>query len=230
MTPRTLPVIAIDGPSASGKSSTAAAVAESLGLVHIDSGALYRTLTWLALRDGLADQSDITAAADQAGVELVADGRSLAVRVAGRVVEDAIRSDPVTAHVSAVAAMPEVRDWVNRRLRAALAGLGGGVMDGRDIGTVVFPDASLKVYLTASPLARAERRLLQRSGGVAPDRELLEREAAVLSERDRLDAARTVAPLRQDPDARLLETTTMSFADQVSQILAWAGEIGLRGP
>lgn len=228
MTTTTLPVIAIDGPAASGKSSTAAAVAEALGMVHIDSGALYRTLTWLAVRDGLADPAAIAAAATAAGIALVPDGLSLAVRVGGQVVEEAIRSDPVTAHVSTVAAMPAVRDWVNIRLRAAVASLGGGVMDGRDIGTVVFPDARLKVFLTASPTARADRRLRQRSRGEDPAPDILVREAAALSERDRLDADRAVAPLRQDPDARVLDTTALTFGEQVSRIIAWAEESGLR--
>lgn len=230
MMPTSLPVIAIDGPAASGKSSTAAAVAAALDLTHIDSGSLYRTLTWMAVRDRLADPSAIIAVADAAGIALVPEGRSLAVRVAGQVVEDAIRSDPVTAHVSVVAAMPTVRDWVNHRLRDAVVALGGGVMDGRDIGTVVFPDAPLKVFLTASPAARADRRLRQRSGGSDPAPEILALEAAALTERDRLDAERAVAPLRQDPGALVLDTTTMSFPEQVSQIVAWASGRGLRRP
>ncbi len=220
--------IAIDGPAASGKSSTAAAVADALGLIHIDSGALYRTLTWLALREGSDDPAVITAAADRAGITLVRDGRSLAVRVDGAVVEDAIRSEAVTARVSAIAALPAVRDWVNRALRAVVAQEGGGVMDGRDIGTVVFPDARLKVFLTAAPIARAERRLRQRDTATAHGTETLAREAAELAQRDALDAARPVAPLRQAPDARLLDSTNLAFADQVAQILAWADEIGLR--
>lgn len=221
-------LIAIDGPAASGKSSTAAAVAEALGVVHIDSGALYRTLTWLALEGGHTDAAALLAAADAAAITLVPEGRTLAVRVGGREVESAIRSDAVTAHVSAVAAMPAVRDWVNRRLREAAAEAGGGVMDGRDIGTVVFPDAPLKVFLTATPLARADRRLRQRRGGGAPAADELAREAGELAERDRRDAAREVAPLREAPGALHLDTTGMSFADQVATIVAWAGERGLR--
>jgi cytidylate kinase len=220
--------IAIDGPAASGKSSTAAAVADALGLIHIDSGALYRTLTWLALREQSDNPMVITAAADRAGISLVRDGRSLAVRVDGAVVEDAIRSEAVTARVSAIAALPAVRDWVNRTLRAAVAREGGGVMDGRDIGTVVFPDAPLKVFLTATPEARAERRLRQREGGATPSAAALALEAADLALRDAQDAARAVAPLRRAGDARILDSTDLVFADQVAQILAWAGEIGLR--
>jgi cytidylate kinase len=170
----------------------------------------------------------ITAAADRAAITLVREGRSLAVRVGGAVVEDAIRSEAVTARVSAVSALPAVRDWVNRTLRAVVAREGGGVMDGRDIGTVVFPDAPLKVFLTATPEARASRRLRQRHGGAAPSPDALAGESAELALRDAQDASRAVAPLRQAHDARILDSTGLAFADQVAQILAWAAEIGLR--
>lgn len=218
-------MIAIDGPAASGKSSTAAAVARELGLLHVDSGSLYRTLTWLALREGLTEQKSICAAADSAAVALSRVGNALAVRAAAREIETEIRSPVVTAAVSWVAAMPAVRGWVNQRLRAAVEAEGGGVMDGRDIGTVVFPDARLKVFLTATPAARARRRLLQE--GREPAVEAVAAEAAQLAERDRLDAGREVAPLRRASDALLLDTTTLDFATQVRQIVAWAGERGL---
>jgi cytidylate kinase len=221
-----LRLIAIDGPAASGKSSTAAAVAHSLGWIHVDSGALYRTLTWLAVVQQLDEPAAIIAAADAAKVTLVRDGTTLEVRLAGREVESAIRSEAVTARVSEVAAIPAVRDWVNHRLRAAVREWGGGVMDGRDIGTAVFPDAPLKVFLTATPEARARRRL--RQGGVEGDPAAIAAEAARLAERDRLDAGRAVAPLRRAEDAKLLDTTEMTFEDQVAVILGWAGEGGLR--
>lgn len=221
----TLPVVAIDGPAASGKSSTAAAVASRLGLVHVDSGALYRAMTWLAVRDGLTEAAAICRAGDAAALTLVPEGSTLTLRAAGAPIEAAIRSAEVTAGVSWVAALPPVRDWVNARLRAAVAGAGGGVMDGRDIGTVVFPDAALKVFLTASPEARARRRLLQDGREPAPD--AVAREAARLAERDRLDAGRAVAPLRQAPDALLLDTSRLDFGTQVAQIVDWAGLRGL---
>lgn len=220
-----MPVVAIDGPAASGKSSTAAAVAARLGLIHVDSGALYRAMTWLAVRDGLEDAGAICQAADAADLTLVAEGSTLTLRAAGSPIEAAIRSADVTAAVSRVAAMPAVREWVNARLRAAVAGAGGGVMDGRDIGTVVFPDAVLKVFLTASPEARAWRRLLQ--VGQEPAPEAVAAEAARLAARDRLDAGRAVAPLRQAPDALLLDTSALDFDTQVAQIVAWAGLRGL---
>lgn len=218
-------LVAIDGPAASGKSSTAAAVAEQLGLVHVDSGSLYRAVTWIAVRDGLDDATAICAAADAAGLELVPEAHRLALRASGRQVESAIRSPAVTAAVSRVSAMPLVRDWVNHHLRAAVAAAGGGVMDGRDIGTVVFPDALLKVFLTATPEARARRRLLQ--DGLDPEPAEVAREAARLAERDQLDSARVAAPLRQAPDALLLDTSALDFPTQVRRIVDWAGERGL---
>lgn len=221
-------VVAIDGPAASGKSSTAAGVATHLGLPHIDSGALYRALTWLAVDRGLRDASEITAAADLVALHLVPRAGTLAV-VFGADDHDldaAIRTPAVNASVSAVSALPLVRAWVNQRLREA-ASLGGAVMDGRDIGTVVFPDAPLKVFLTATPEARALRRLIQRGELLAPGE--LEAEAALLADRDRLDASRPVAPLRQADDAVLVDTTNMDFAEQVARIVSLARDRGLQG-
>jgi cytidylate kinase len=218
-------VVAIDGPAASGKSSTAAVVAARLGLIHVDSGALYRALTWLAVERRLDEGGAICRAADAADLTLVPEGSTLTLQAAGESIETAIRSPEVTADVSRVAALPLVRDWVNARLRAAVSGAGGGVMDGRDIGTVVFPDARLKVFLTASPEARAERRLRQTGHGAAP--EAVRAEAARLAERDRLDAGREVAPLRQAPDAILLDTSALDFEAQVARIVGWAAERGL---
>ena len=220
-------VIAIDGPSASGKSSTAASVARALGMSHIDSGSLYRALTWLAIEHDLRDEMAITAAADEAQIRLVARGKDLGV-VAGRDetdIEHAIRTPPVTARVSAVSAMPGVRDWVNERLRSAAIAAGGVVLDGRDIGTAVFPDAQLKVFLTATPHARAERRLRQR--GVPAGEGEVRHEADLLADRDRQDTARPVAPLRQAPDAIEVDTTALSFDAQVARIVALAHERGL---
>lgn len=223
----TVPVIAIDGPAASGKSSTARAVAERLGMVHVDSGALYRTATLLALRAGLEDPEAIARNAAHSDVALVRDGTSLKVLIDGRPSEPAIRDDAVTAAVSRVAAMPEVRAWVDARLRAAIADWGGGVMDGRDIGTVVFPDAALKVFLVATPEARATRRLAQDCREVGLEARTAE--AARLAERDRLDAGRRVAPLRQADDALLLDTTDLGFDEQVDRIVGWARDRGLSG-
>ena len=213
-------VIAIDGPAASGKSSTARAVAEALGLVHIDSGALYRTAAWLGLRGEGEGEPALLRAAEAANVSLEPAGITLAVLVDGDLAEPAIRAPAVTARVSAVAAMPGVRRWVDRLLREAVERHGGAVLDGRDIGSVVFPDAALKVFLTASPDARARRRLSQDGQGADPP--AVAAEADRLAERDRLDAGRPVAPLRQAADALALDTTAIGFADQVATIVAWA--------
>ncbi len=218
-------VIAIDGPAASGKSSTAAAVARALGLVHLDSGALYRLVTLIAIEEKLDDAAAIVAAAESVDVAIVpGEGETMALTRRGLLVGDEIRAPQVTARVSAVSAMSPVRDWVNRLLRGAVADAAGGVMDGRDIGSVVFPDAALKVFLTASPESRAWRRLRQTGSEVDPMS--LSAEAARLAERDRLDSMREVAPLRQAPGARLLDTSDMSFDQQVGIILEWAREVG----
>lgn len=222
------PVVAIDGPAASGKSSTAHRVAQRLGLVHIDSGALYRTATWLAIRGRQTEPAGIVTALDAAALGLLRDGSSATVHLGDASAEPGIRDPEVTGRVSEIAAMPAVRDWVNRRLRAAVTEWGGAVMDGRDIGTVVFPDAVLKVFLTATPEARALRRLRQ-AGATIPD-EAVAREAARLEARDRLDAGRPVAPLRAAADARHLDTTDLTFDQQVDRIVAWATAAGLSAP
>lgn len=210
------PVIAIDGPSASGKSSTAAAVARVIGAVHLDSGALYRGLTAMAL--DLADRSPaaIIRAAEQRGLQLRQVAGELVPFLDGRDAEPRIRAPDVTDMVSEISAQAPLRDWVNACLRSAVQGTRPVVMDGRDIGTAVFPDAPVKVYLTASPETRARRRLIQR--GEAPDEARLAAETARLAERDRLDSSRAVAPLRRAEDAILLDTTGMGFEEQVGEI------------
>ena len=232
----TLRVIAIDGPAASGKSSTARAVARRLGWAHLDSGALYRAITLAAL-DNLGEKAGeggtagegwsaqrIVGLADGLPVRLVLVGDVFRPEVAGVDVEEAIRSERVTRRVSEVAAIPEVRHWVNVQQRdAALrhhAGVAGVVVDGRDIGTVVFPDAPLKVFLTASPEERARRRLAQRGGRVDPSE--LRREAIALAARDQADSTRAVAPLRAAADAVVLDTTRLSLDDQVARVVALA--------
>lgn len=215
----TMPVIAIDGPAASGKSSTARAVAERLGLVHLDSGALYRLATMVALRSRLRDPDEIVAALGQHDIRLARAGNAMELSLDGAPVEPDIRSPAVNAAVSEIAAMAAVRTWVNSRLRAAVRDWGKVVMDGRDIGTDVFPDAELKVFLTASAEERARRRLRQVGRDTDPDAVAME--AGELAERDRRDAARAVAPLRQAEDAKLLDTTELSFEQQVATILGW---------
>jgi cytidylate kinase len=223
MTP--LRVIAIDGPAGSGKTTTARAVARALGFAHLDSGALYRavTLAALDLSPG-AGATRVLAAAEQARAGLARVGDEFRPEAGGVDVSEAIRSDRVTQQVSAIAALPAVRDWVNRKLRAAAAAHPlGVVLDGRDIGTVVFPDAPLKVFLTAAPEARAKRRLSQE--GRALDQESVGRTSRQLQSRDSADSTRAVAPLRPAPDAVVLDTTSLSFPEQVDQVVQRARQV-----
>ena len=228
----TLRVIAIDGPAASGKSSTAAAVARGLGWAHLDSGALYRAVT-LAVLDNLRDAGSgmrdawpaqqVVALAEDLPVRLVLVGDAFRPTVAGVDVEETIRSERVTRHVSAIAAIREVRNWVNVQQREAVAGVPRGVVvDGRDIGTVVFPDAPVKVFLTASPEERARRRLAQRGSRIDPAE--LAREAQALAARDDADSTRPVAPLRAAADAVRLDTTDLSLDEQADRVVALARE------
>lgn len=227
-------VIAIDGPSASGKSSTARSVAQSLGFAHLDSGALYRGVTLVGLREagkrglwpldpaGGVEPGVILRAAEDRGLKLLPDDAGFATYLEGEPVGDEIRSPEVTAHVSAVSALPVVREWVNSYLRSMVRAGSDVVIDGRDIGTVVFPDAELKIFLTATPEARAGRRIEQRGHTVDPDR--LRSEAAALAARDLADSTRPVAPLRRAEDAIDVDTTSMAFDDQVAFIVNLARE------
>ncbi|HEX2220219.1 MAG TPA: (d)CMP kinase [Gemmatimonadales bacterium] len=228
-------VVAIDGPSASGKSSTARAVAEALGFAHLDSGSLYRGVTLVGIREaarrGRAGEDPlevvgaeaILRAAEDRGLVLHPDGAGFAAYLEGEPVDVEIRGTEVTARVSAISAVPVVREWINSRLRAMVRAGRDVVVDGRDIGTVVFPDAELKIFLTASPEARAGRRINQR--GTAVDAQRLEVETAALAARDRADSSRPVAPLRAAEDAVPLDTTSMTFADQVRFIVELARPI-----
>jgi cytidylate kinase len=215
-------VVAIDGPAASGKSTTAQAVADRLRFAHLDSGALYRAFTLVALDAGLPlVGTRIAALAAERPVRLVLADDGFHPEVAGVDVSNAVRRADVTARVSAVAALPEVRDAVNRLLREAAARHARGVVvDGRDIGTVVFPDARLKIYLSASAEERARRRLRQESHVVSPA--ALAAETARLTARDQADAGRAVAPLRPAADAVPLDTTGMTFEAQVEAIAVLA--------
>ncbi len=220
---RKRPIVAIDGPAASGKSTTARAVAERLGFTHFDSGAVYRAMTLLALQGlGAADRwtpEDIVARAAARGLTVQAVDGSMHVRIGGRDPGGALRSEAVNGEVSRVAAMPLVRDFVNGLLRAGAA-QGGIVMDGRDIGTVVFPHAEVKVFMVADAGERARRRLIER--GELPDERKVDAEAGVLVDRDRRDASRAAAPLVAAPDAVTIDTTQISFEEQVRMVVELA--------
>jgi cytidylate kinase len=208
-------VIAIDGPAASGKSSTAQLVAERLGFLHVDSGSLYRAATAAILRrnrDASSwTQEDVLKAAED--IELKTARTSFYPALAGRAIEDEIRGTDVTRNVSRVAQMPRVREWVNAKVRAA-AQSANVVVDGRDMGTVVFPDAELKIFLIADSRERALRRLRQR--GTPTSEQLLDDETIRIRERDEQDAKQTVPA----PDAVTIDTTRLSQSEQVDQIVA----------
>lgn len=210
-------IIAIDGPAASGKSSTAQWVAEKLGVRHVDSGAFYRALTALALRTDLPPEqwTDASVVNGAGQVVLRLATRSVVPHVEG--VSDAeLRTPDVTRNVSRVAQMPTVRAWVNERVREAGATT-DVVVDGRDIGTVVFPDAALKVFLIADPWERARRRLIQRLGRSPSDAETA-LETELLVARDAHDAIQTVPA----PDAITIDTTALTQEEQVERIVALA--------
>ena len=211
-------VIAIDGPAASGKSSTAQWVADRLGIRHVDSGSLYRAITAATLDvDADVERWTEPAVLRQAPrVTLAPAGRSFAPLIDDTDATERTRASDVTRAVSTVAQMPGVRAWVNDRVRAA-ARDHDVVVDGRDIGTVVFPDAGLKVFLVADPWERARRRLTQRLGRSPTDGEVAE-ETDRLVQRDAKDARQTV-PAR---DAVVVDTTYITQEEQVERIVALA--------
>ena len=212
-------IVTIDGPAGAGKSSTARAVARRLGFRHLDSGAFYRAITWAALRAGIPPDEWTRLDVDSLGALAVSaspDDGGYRYFVGARDVTEEIRSPEVDAHVSRMASIPAVRDWLLGQLRAA-ASAGDLVTDGRDMGTVVFPDADIKVFLTADPVARARRRLAQR-GENDPSREQIEEEVRKLLDRDRQDSGRATAPLRKPEGAVLLDTSALTLEQQVEVV------------
>jgi cytidylate kinase len=209
-----MPVIAIDGPSGAGKSTVAAAIAERLGLERLDTGAMYRAVTLVAMRKGVGPD-------DGAGLgELV---RGVTIEVGERVlvdgldVTDEIRSPAVTATVSQVSAHPAVREVLVDRQRSWVAQRQGGVVEGRDIGSVVFPDAELKLFLTADMRERALRRACQE--GISDERRLDDLESA-MGRRDGLDKGREASPLVTAADAHVIDSTGRSVEDVVEEALS----------
>jgi cytidylate kinase len=217
-------VIAIDGPAASGKSSTAHWVAERLGYLHVDSGSLYRAATAAALRDlPEADRwTEESVCRSASRVTLSPGATAFEALIDGKRAEEEIRGPAVTNHVSRVARMQKVREWVNSQVRRT-ADRHDVVVDGRDIGTVVFPDADLKVFLVADPWERARRRLTQRLDRAPVDVEIAE-ETDRLVHRDAQDATQTT----QAMDAILMDTTYLTQADQVERIVALAKAVTRR--
>ena len=213
-------VVALDGPASSGKSSVGAAAAVELGYRFCDTGLLYRAATWLALQRGVpavGDPAPLVALTSE--IELAPDenGRLAHVTVDGEDVTDEVHTPAVDEAVSAVSRVPELREALLERQRALAAALGGIIMAGRDIGTVVLPDANLKIFLDASAEERARRRAEER--GLAPDsveaRAILDQ----LRRRDDLDRNRTVAPLRPAEDAIHIVTDGNQFEETVAAVV-----------
>jgi cytidylate kinase len=203
-------VIAIDGPAGSGKSTVAKAVADRLGLKYLDTGAMYRSVAFAVLRAG-GDPANVDFAANTARTMELDVGRETVV-VNGVDASVEIRGPEVTRAVSLVAANPAVRAELVSRQREWVAVRGGGVLEGRDIGTVVFPDAELKIYLTADPAERARRRAKE-----VTDLDY-ETVAADLARRDSLDTNREADPLAEAADAVVVDTTGLSIAEVVTKI------------
>ena len=212
-------VVALDGPGSSGKSSVGAAVALRVGYRFCDTGLLYRAVTWLSLARGVppTDVPGLRALAME--VELVADsaGRLSSVLVDGVDRTADVHTPPVDGSVSAVSAVPELRAALLERQRA-LAASGGIVMAGRDIGTVVLPDADLKLFLDASVEERARRRAEER--GLEPGSDEAMAILTALRERDRLDSTRATAPLHPAPDARIIATDGNRFEDTIDAVVS----------
>jgi cytidylate kinase len=218
---RSGPIVTLDGPAGAGKTSTAREVARRLGLRHLDSGALYRALTYALLGAGVPeDRWQALSVQDLRALGVTLRGRSdgFEVRVAGRAVDEELRTREVTSRVSRLAGIPAVRECLLGLQRAA-AEQGGLVADGRDMGTVVFPDADVKVFLVADLEERARRRLLQ-GGGEPAHADEVAAEARAIAERDQRDSGREVSPLRKAEDAVEIDTTGLSFEDQVDAIVA----------
>jgi cytidylate kinase len=200
-------VIAIDGPAGSGKSTVARAVAARLGLDYLDTGAMYRSVAFAALRRGLDPEDAGAVAALVRGLDIVVEERVL---VDGEDATDEIRGPEVTVAVSLVAANALVRAELVRRQQAWARERGGGVIEGRDIGTVVFPDAELKVYLTADESERLRRRAREAGDQVAQD----------IARRDQVDTSRAVSPLYAADDALVIDTTGRSVDEIVEEVLS----------
>jgi len=215
-----IPVIAIDGPTASGKGTVAMLVAEALGFHYLDSGALYR-LTGLAANIAdisLDDEARVAETAAALNIRFEAGNAYLE----GQKVTEAIRTEAASQNASKVAALPQVREALIARQRA-FCRPPGLVADGRDIGSVIFPAATLKIFLTASPEVRGERRTKQlKLKGISA---ILADVVTELRIRDQRDSSRLIAPLKKLPDAYLLDTTTISANEAVAQVLTWFNHI-----
>lgn len=203
-------IIAIDGPAGSGKSTLAALLARKYNYINIETGAMYRALALKAIQSGVSqdDGAALAFLAAQSKIELVPRPEGNRVLLDGVDVTDRIRQEDITDAASKVSIHPPVREWMVRQQRAMGAG-GGVVMEGRDIGTKVFPDADVKIFLDAAPEVRGSRRFLQRPEAAAEEHSVL----AELRERDRRDRTRATSPLVPAPDAVLIDSTNMTLEE-----------------
>ena len=208
-------VIAIDGPSGSGKSSTSRGVADRLGLDYLDTGAMYRAMTWALLRQGvdLADADAVAKASESVTLVSGTDPLDPTIHVDGTDVAEPIRTDEVTGSVSLVAAVPHVRELLVDLQRQVIAGSDGIVVEGRDIGSVVAPDARVKIYLVADPAARAARRAAENGGADAAATE------AALAARDRIDSTRAASPLVQSEGSVVVDGTHLTLDEVIDTIV-----------
>ncbi len=208
-------VVAIDGPSGSGKSSTSRGVATRLGLAYLDTGAMYRAMTWALLQAGVDvdDPAAVAAAAEHVDVRSGTDPLDPTIHVGDTDVSGPIRGDRVTAAVSPVATVPRVRELLVDLQRRAIAASDGIVVEGRDIGTVVAPDAAVKIYLVADPTARAARRAAEQGGADAAATE------ASLARRDEIDSSRAASPLTKADGATVVDSTFLTLDEVIDAIV-----------
>lgn len=206
-------VVAVDGPSGSGKSTVSRRLASAVGARYLDTGAMYRAVTWAVLRSGVDPENaeSVTKVASEVDLKIGVDPEAPSVTADGIAVDRDIRGPEVTAAVSAVSAVPAVREILVALQRQIIEAAGRIVVEGRDIGSVVAPDADLKVYLTASAEARAQRRSTENAADLVAT-------AADLARRDRLDSTRAADPLRQAPDAVVLDTTELGIDEVVARL------------
>ncbi|MCS4302711.1 (d)CMP kinase [Chryseobacterium sp. BIGb0232] len=221
------PVIAIDGYSSTGKSSISKIIADKLGLIHMDTGALYRGVTWFALQHCLNEKGEIDlktlfSSLDQVHLEFKNNNGTLILYLNNTDISMEIRTHQVSDNVSLVAKQKEVRDFLLQSQRS-LAEKGGVIMDGRDIGTVVLPNADYKFFLTASIDERTNRRFLELKGlGIEADKEQVKQN---LIERDKIDSEREIAPLKQADDAIVIDNSELTKEETIELILSYIKKI-----
>ncbi|WP_301109969.1 (d)CMP kinase [Sporosarcina sp.] len=213
--------IAIDGPAAAGKSTIAKLVAKKLGYTYIDTGAMYRAITYKVIQSSVDphEEEEVAKLIGRSEIELEQGNEAQKVLLDGADVSEAIRSHEVTSQVSAIAALPSVRQLLMEK-QQNLAKDRSVVMDGRDIGTTVLPDAELKIFMTASVEERAQRRLLEEQlRGMKSDYETLKRE---ITERDKADSERKISPLKKAKDAIIIDTTGKTIEEVTNMIVEYA--------